>query len=283
MIQNLQYSRYDGSGSSVYAVKLGVERIMTNPVDAYSYNSGIEGNDTETHPGFTEEPTPEALAEMKLTPYKGLSSETIIRYLYTGREYNIETGDYYYRYRMMEAGIGRFTSKDPVERRKYYSYVLNNPINYFDSMGTNTTKDIFISSDFFNEIEETTALLIEALILIPYEDNSKFKHCYGACLLTNWLGARLTLLLQSTWESISGKQGDWADDNFSALMGTGISRSGMNCAAGCALYQNMWAEMPSALETIQHDVISEYNRNQESCTMEIRTTPWEASIQTSTR
>ena len=129
------YSRYDGSGSSVYAVKLGVERIMTNPVDAYSYNSGIEGNDTETHPGFTEEPTPEALAEMKLTPYKGLSSETIIRYLYTGREYNIETGDYYYRYRMMEAWIGRFTGKDIIIYLNLYKYVKNNPMAFKDKYG----------------------------------------------------------------------------------------------------------------------------------------------------
>ena len=72
---------------------------------------------------------------MELTPYKGLSSETIIRYLYTGREYNIETGDYYYRYRMMETGIGRFTSKDPIKYLNRYAYVDNKPLKYTDIFG----------------------------------------------------------------------------------------------------------------------------------------------------
>ena len=130
------YSRYEGrgNGSSVYMVKTGVRRVLTNYPDCYDYTSGITGDDTSDH--ITYEPAAEALAEMKLTPYKGLSSETIIRYLYTGREYNIETGDYYYRYRMMEAGIGRFTSKDLVEYSNLYIYATNLPIIFIDSNGT---------------------------------------------------------------------------------------------------------------------------------------------------
>ncbi len=72
---------------------------------------------------------------MKLTPYTGLDSEPLIRYLYTGREYNIETGDYYYRYRMMEAGIGRFTSKDPIPFINRYRYVDSAPLKYIDKYG----------------------------------------------------------------------------------------------------------------------------------------------------
>ena len=43
--------------------------------------------------------------------YHGIST-LITRYLYTGREYNIETGMYYYRARVMNPGHGRFLSKD---------------------------------------------------------------------------------------------------------------------------------------------------------------------------
>ena len=44
--------------------------------------------------------------------YQGISTP-VTRYLYTGREYNIETGMYYYRARVMNPGHGRFTGKDP--------------------------------------------------------------------------------------------------------------------------------------------------------------------------
>jgi len=36
------------------------------------------------------------------------------RYLFTGREFDPETGLYYYRARYHDANIGRFTSEDPI-------------------------------------------------------------------------------------------------------------------------------------------------------------------------
>ncbi len=108
----LMYSRYEGrgNGSSVYMVKTGVRRVLSEHVDAYPYTGGIIGNDAEDHLEY--EPAAEALAEMKLTPYKGLNGEPIIKYLYTGREYNTETGDYYYRARIYDQSVGRFGGKD---------------------------------------------------------------------------------------------------------------------------------------------------------------------------
>ncbi len=160
----LMYSRYEGkgNGSSVYMVKTGVRRVLSEHVDAYPYTGGIIGNDAEDHLEY--EPAAEALAEMKLTPYKGLSSEPIIRYLYTGREYNIETGDYYYRARIYDQSVGRFGGKDNriitrvngysipscIEMNKIiinniiienkpayseYTYVGNSPLIFFDPEG----------------------------------------------------------------------------------------------------------------------------------------------------
>jgi RHS repeat-associated protein len=63
-------------------------------------------------------------------------------YTYTGREYDKETGLYYYRARYFDAMEGRFISKDPIEFRSgttnLYSYVQNNPINGTDPSGLKT-------------------------------------------------------------------------------------------------------------------------------------------------
>jgi RHS repeat-associated protein len=60
-------------------------------------------------------------------------------YTYTGREYDRETGLYYYRARYYDAQIGRFITKDPIGFAggdvNLYGYVLNNPINLVDPWG----------------------------------------------------------------------------------------------------------------------------------------------------
>jgi RHS repeat-associated protein len=57
----------------------------------------------------------------------------------TGREWDKETGLYYYRARYYDPMEGRFVSKDPISFAggdvNLYGYVLNNPINYVDPKG----------------------------------------------------------------------------------------------------------------------------------------------------
>jgi RHS repeat-associated protein len=56
---------------------------------------------------------------------------------YTGRELD-ETGDYYYRARYYDPGVGRFVSEDSigfVGGVNFYSYVRNAPVNYVDPLG----------------------------------------------------------------------------------------------------------------------------------------------------
>ena len=56
--------------------------------------------------------------------------------VYTGRERDPETGLYYYRQRHFSAGMGRFTSRDPIEGdANVYRYVRGNPIRGVDAYG----------------------------------------------------------------------------------------------------------------------------------------------------
>jgi RHS repeat-associated protein len=82
--------------------------------DSFAYDSF--GNVTSTTGGFTQ-------------PFR-----------YTGREWEAETGLYYYRARYYDAQSGRFLSEDPIgfdAGNNFYSYVRNNPTNLRDPSGTN--------------------------------------------------------------------------------------------------------------------------------------------------
>ncbi len=57
---------------------------------------------------------------------------------YTGREFDSETGLYYYRARYYDVSAGRFLSEDPISfwaGINFYPYVLNNPVNLVDPYG----------------------------------------------------------------------------------------------------------------------------------------------------
>lgn len=59
-------------------------------------------------------------------------------YKYTGREWDKETGLYFYRARYYDPEIGRFTQKDPIGFRggiNLYGYVQQDPINWIDPYG----------------------------------------------------------------------------------------------------------------------------------------------------
>ena len=62
--------------------------------------------------------------------------------LFTGREYDSETGLYYYRARTLNPDLGRFQQQDPTgydDGLNMYAYVYNNPANYIDPTGLRGT------------------------------------------------------------------------------------------------------------------------------------------------
>ena len=66
-------------------------------------------------------------------------------YTYTGREWDEETGLYYYRARYYNAETGRWMTKDPIGfaggDANFYVYVMNNPINTIDPLGLCDSKE----------------------------------------------------------------------------------------------------------------------------------------------
>jgi RHS repeat-associated protein len=63
----------------------------------------------------------------------------LTRYTYTGREFDADTGLYYYRARWYDPQIGRFISEDPIGFEggdiNFFTYVANNPVNDSDPSG----------------------------------------------------------------------------------------------------------------------------------------------------
>ncbi|MFV2016731.1 MAG: RHS repeat-associated core domain-containing protein, partial [Candidatus Heimdallarchaeota archaeon] len=85
-------------------------------------------------------------------------------FTYTAREYNSETGLYYYRARYYGANMGRFTSEDPIGIKggiNLYAYAANNPVKYVDPCGSWIIKwcvkritKYFIGKTFDGDLED---------------------------------------------------------------------------------------------------------------------------------
>ena len=120
------YYHYDGCGNCI-----ALSNANRQIVEAYSYD----------HFGQPVIVTSAGTDGNWLTPADGTTataSQFGNRFMFTGREYESETGLYYYRARMYNPDLGRFMQTDPIGYAgglNMYTYCGNNATNWADPYG----------------------------------------------------------------------------------------------------------------------------------------------------
>ena len=131
----------DGSGSVLarYAHSQEVDEPLSmqrGSVTSYYQNDGVGSITSLSNPAA-------ALANTYTFDSFGnktASTGTITNpFQYTGREFDTETGIYYYRARYFDPASGRFVSEDPLrfggDGPSFYVYVNNDPTDFVDPLG----------------------------------------------------------------------------------------------------------------------------------------------------
>jgi RHS repeat-associated protein len=92
------------------------------------------------------------------------SGSLVNPFQYTGRDSDSDTGLYYYRARYYDPSVGRFITEDPIGFGggvNFYSYVLNNSLNWIDPFGLDTTVIIVYDKSLGVTYGSHAALLID--------------------------------------------------------------------------------------------------------------------------
>ena len=101
-------------------------------------------------------------------------------FTFTGREYDPETGLYYYRARYYHPETGRFLSEDPIMfdggDENLYRYVRNNPLNFTDPSGK-TVVALPWSIPIIDTVIITGIIIISACLRESQKE--KEKRCLG--------------------------------------------------------------------------------------------------------
>ena len=136
---------YDINGSTTarYTMALGIDEpisvVAAEQSSAFYHTDGL---------GSVREITSSTGAVLNTYSYDAWgnqtsSSETVAQpFTYTAREWDSDSGLYYYRARYMDASVGRFTTMDPalgnadnLTSFHGYGYVANNPVRWRDPGG----------------------------------------------------------------------------------------------------------------------------------------------------
>ena len=137
---NAILAAYDLSGTVTarYAHGLNIDEplaVQRGSVTSYYHADGLDSIVALTNAAGSVVQTYSYDSFGNITPSGGINQP----YTYTAREYDSETGLYFYRARYYDPKAGRFITKDPISFAggdvNLYGYVRNNPINRLDPLG----------------------------------------------------------------------------------------------------------------------------------------------------
>jgi RHS repeat-associated protein len=131
------------------------------------------------------------------------------RYGFTGREYDSESGLYFYRSRYYSPELGRFLQTDPIgyfDSNNLYQYCGNNSINFTDPLGLckgeDNTPDWDIDFDIiFNNLEEIS----NALVMNPMSDGTPLPFDTGAGLVGLGIAKARKVVIGETAKRVAKK------------------------------------------------------------------------------
>lgn len=116
-------------------------------------------------------------------------------YAFTGREWDPESGLYYYRARYYGAGVGRFVSEDPIGLDgglNLYAYVEGNPANLRDPKGLRPGKTGWTPGPpcgFIDGLRSFSRMKA---------GGTRYAHCWASCEITKSCGSTAA----KKWETI---------------------------------------------------------------------------------
>ena len=95
------------------------------------------------------------------SPYLG-NLDNGMSFGYTGKAYDAGTGLYDYGFRDYSPNSARFTTVDPIrDGSNWFSYVVNDPVNYVDPLGLKSNKDLKKGAGAHNDLDEYVPTRLE--------------------------------------------------------------------------------------------------------------------------
>jgi RHS repeat-associated protein len=161
---------------------------------------------------------------------------------FTGREFDQETGTYYYRMRYYDSDSGRFISEDPspfdLEWPNLYLYVKNRPTGLIDPFGLSPQVFGPWICTWCAEFGAGSAWMWEGYERMKnrnWQGDDKYYHCMANCRATNVgsggaTAAKVISFFRTDVSSRIREPNDWRNDDKANKCG----QQGGNCDQTCA-------------------------------------------------